>query len=108
MKIEILSENQIALIRSETPLEDPAQVAETLATLKASGYHYVLLDLLAFDWMSSKGIGVILWICTQLAEVDAELILLTDSPVLRNTFEITNIDELMSIYPSREEALQSL
>ncbi|MGK5094141.1 STAS domain-containing protein [Deltaproteobacteria bacterium TL4] len=106
MEIEILSENQIALIRSETPLEKAAQVKEPLEKLKSSGYRYVLLDLLKFDWISSEGIGVILWSFHLLAEEDVQLILLIDAPVLLKTFETININELVSIYPSQKKALQ--
>ncbi len=59
--------------------------------------------LILLDWIASQEIVTIMWTLKDLAEEGHRLCLLVDSPVLLKTFETTQLDQLVSIYASKEE-----
>lgn len=108
MEVEIISENSIVLIRPEGQLEEFGEFKDKLEELMSSGYQHFLLDLFHLDWVTSKEIGSILWIFKNLEETGSKLYLLTDSKLILKTIKTTGIDELLTIFKSKTEALESL
>jgi anti-sigma B factor antagonist len=108
METEILNENSTAIWRLRDELEDPNLLKGPMAEFKASGLRCMLLDLEEKEWLSSSEIGVVMWIFKELDGSGAELSLLAVSPFIMKTIKVTGIDQLLSVYESRADALEKI
>ena len=108
MDIEILEDKNAVIWRLYHELEDPTLLKEPMAEFKTSGIRTMLLDLEAKEWLSSSEIGVVMWIFKELDDAGAELCLLADSPFVMKTVKVTVIDQLLSVYESKEDALATI
>jgi|APSaa5957512622_1039677.scaffolds.fasta_scaffold131740_2 anti-sigma B factor antagonist len=108
MHTEILKENNVVIWRPDTELEDPSHLQGAMEEFKSSGMHSVLLDLMEKEWLSSSEIGVVMWVFKELDGMGSKLSLLAASPFVMKTIQVTGIDQLLSVFDSREAALSSL
>jgi anti-sigma B factor antagonist len=105
MHIETLQEGHSALVRPEAGLPEPGELKAVIETLKLGGYRSILLDLLHREWLSSAEIGSVMWLFKQLEETGSRLYLLADSSFILKTIHVTGIDQLLTIFDSKEKAL---
>ena len=108
METEILKESNAVIWQLQEELEDPTQLNEPIKEFKTLGLKTVMLDLLDKEWLSSSEIGVVMWIFKELDGAGADLCLLAISPFVLKTIKVTGIDQLLPVFDSREEALESI
>ena len=68
----------------------------------------VMLDFEQLVYISSAGLRAVLLIAKTLRSRDAKFALCSLSEQIRGVFEISGFDKIISIYPSRAEALSFL
>lgn len=78
-----------------------------LSRLLSEGEQRIIIDLGQVTFIDSSGITTLV-VSTRQAKSQQGSILITNlSPKIAYTFEITMMEEVLEIYPSREEAIQS-
>ncbi len=108
MEIETLNQNDVALIRFKTSLEDTKKIKNQFDQLELAQYQHVLLDMRHQNWLSSREIGTLMAIYKQLSEIDISFSILANSPVMLQTVQATGMDYLFSVYESKEQALKNI
>jgi anti-sigma B factor antagonist len=69
------------------------------------GAQVVVVDLDAATFVDSITLGVLLGAFRRLQNRHGELRVACANPVIRRIFEITQLDRVLALYPSRDEAL---
>jgi anti-sigma B factor antagonist len=77
---------------------------ELLGVITA-GAQVVVVDLDATTFIDSVTLGVILGAVRRLQNRHGELRVSSANPAIRRTFEITQLDRVLAVYASRDEAL---
>ena len=72
------------------------------------GATYLVLDLSRVTFMDSMALGVLLGALKRLRPREGELRLVVPSSDLRRIFEITLLDQVFTLVPTRHEALSEL
>jgi anti-sigma B factor antagonist len=72
------------------------------------GIHKCIIDISEIRYMNSSGIGVLITILTKLRNKGGEVALLKPSEQVKKLLVITKLNNIFSIYDSKEEALKSL
>lgn len=72
------------------------------------GIHNCIIDISEIRYMNSSGIGVLITILTKLRNKGGEVALLKPSEQVKKLLVITKLNNIFSIYDSKEEALESL
>lgn len=108
MQTEIMKENGLVIWKLDDELEDPGKLKGPMEEFRSSELRTLLLDMSGKEWLSSSEIGVVMWIFKELDNMDHELCLLSVSPFVMKTVRVTGIDQLLSVYENREEALAAV
>jgi len=74
----------------------------------AVGETVFLFDLEGLEYISSAGLRSILSITKKLKARNGKIVLASLQNIVREVFEISGFSKILTIYPSREEALSSL
>jgi len=64
----------------------------------------VIIDLEGLEYMSSSGLGIIIRLHRDLSDMDKKLLLAAANKNVREILEISNINKLIPMYTSMEEA----
>lgn len=72
------------------------------------GIHKCIIDISEIRYMNSSGIGVLITILTKLRNKGGEVALLKPSEQVKKLLVITKLNNIFSIYDSKEDALKSL
>ena len=78
------------------------------AFLEIQGATHVLVDLTRVSFMDSTALGAIVRNVRELGEDGAEVQVVLPSGSARRIFEITTLDRVLPVAPSREEGLAAL
>jgi anti-sigma B factor antagonist len=71
------------------------------------GYRTVLLDLGEIDYMRSTGLGALLELFERLKEKGCRLAIASPPILIKNLFQCTAVTEILPVYSSVEEAIES-
>ena len=66
----------------------------------------VVLDLTAVTFLDSTGLGTIVGALRRLREAEGELLVVLPESPARRIFEITGLDQVLSVRPTRTDALE--
>ncbi|WMN07132.1 STAS domain-containing protein [Marivirga arenosa] len=72
------------------------------------GIKKCIIDISNVRYMNSSGIGVLITILTKLRNKEGEVVLLNPSEQVKKLLLITKLNNIFTIYDSKEEALKSL
>ena len=81
---------------------------ETIRTLIQDGDRAVILDFEKLVYISSAGLRAVLMTAKNLWKRDATFALCSLSNIVREVFEVSGFDRIISIHPTQEEALASV
>lgn len=70
-----------------------------------SGEKFVMLDLSQLDFITSSGLGAIMFLAKSLKEIDGKFALFSLQEQVMDIFEISGFPSIMSIFPTHVEAL---
>jgi anti-anti-sigma factor len=79
-----------------------------LMALLQDGRKAMLIDLAGLDYLSSAGIRVLLVLFKHAADAKVSMAILRPPAHVAEILEIAGLDDILTIYPSAEEAAQSL
>ena len=72
------------------------------------GVNKCIIDISEVRYMNSSGIGVLITLLTKLRNKDGEVVLLNPSDQVKKLLVITKLNNIFSIFDTKEEALQHL
>ncbi len=71
-----------------------------------SGRETVVVDLTGATFIDSSSLGVLISAHRRLTQREGHLVVATDVPAVRKTFQITGLDSVLDVVASRDEALR--
>jgi anti-sigma B factor antagonist len=106
LESEALSERMFVVsVRGEADLHSAPELRERLSAILDEGAELVLLDLSETTFIDSMALGVILVNAKRLRASGGRLELIVGTSDIRRVFEITMLDRVLVIHPSRAQAV---
>ena len=81
---------------------------EAIRTVIEDGDRAVILDFEKLVYISSAGLRAVLMTAKNLWKQDSTFALCSLSEVVREVFQVSGFDKIITIHPTREEALASV
>jgi anti-sigma B factor antagonist len=107
--VETLADGAVVVaVHGEADLHSASQLRERLNAVADDGAERVFVDLSDTDFIDSMALGVLLSTGKRLRADGGQLELIVPKPELRRIFEITMLDRILDMHPSRELALGGL
>ena len=94
----------IVSVAGEVDLHSAPELRARLSALASEGVTRVTVDLTEATFLDSMALGVLLGARKRLADASADLDLVVATPEIGRVFEITMLDRVFQIYPTRTAA----
>ena len=109
MDIDVTQASGVTVVspRGDIDMATVDEVRRTLAGLIDGGQSRVLMDLGGVGYMDSSGMGALVAAMKQARAAGGDVRLCALQDDVRGIFEMTRLIKVMSIHPTREEALAS-
>jgi anti-sigma B factor antagonist len=95
-------------LAGEVDLYTAPEFKQQLLEVIAQGAKMVLVDLTDTTFIDSTTLGVLVGGVKRLRTNDGQLALICDDRNITKIFEITGLDKVFTIYPTREDAVAQL
>lgn len=99
---------QLVVVRGDVDLYTAPELRERLNDLIAAGNTRLLVDLAEASFIDSTTLGVLVGAIKRLREQDGRLALACDDRTVLRVFEITGLDRVIALHPTRDEAIAAL
>ena len=86
---------------------DCQEVEWKMEELSKAGKKIVVIDMGQVTFIDSTGLGIFAMCSGKLKTMGGRLLLAAPSPPVENVFKLTNVNTILSIYPTLQEALAS-
>ena len=100
--------HHVIAVRGEIDLFTAPELKRVLTEAIESGEHRVVIDLTEVTFLDSTALGVLIGGVKRLRSRDGALAIVNTDGSIAKTFQITGLDQIFTILPSREEALAAL
>lgn len=115
-KMEVIQQKHVPLPPSslvfefsgEINLYNSQVIKENLETLITKGYLYFFLDFDQVSYIDSSGLGVCLGIHSRLSKNKGFIRIVSPSEKVRYVLELTKLKSLLQIFPTLEQAANSI
>lgn len=105
-----ISDDDIVLIKIEGELsvftEEYDMLHKEIAAYIKMGLYRFIIDVKGVTYVDSSGLGLIIRLATHAFKQDSRICLLYDSPQVERVLYVSNIDKIVHIVPTVEEAYQ--
>src|SRR5258705_10396041 len=109
IKTEELGDSRALIsLAGEVDLYTAPEFKQQLLEVIAQGAKTVVVDLSNTTFIDSTTLGVLVGGVKRLRPNDGQLVLVCDDRNITKIFEITGLDRVFTIYPTREDALAAL
>lgn len=98
----------IIVVGGEVDFEVSPQLKARLTRAIKAGSRRLILDLADVTFIDSTAIGVLAGLVDRLDELGGSLSLVCTHEKVMQIFEITGLDNVVTVHPSREDALASV
>ena len=98
----------VIALAGEVDLYTAPEFKQKLLDVIADGARYVIVDFSETTFIDSTTLGVLVSGVKRLRENDGQLSLVCSDRNITKIFEITGLDRVFSIYPTRSEAVAEL
>ena len=106
VRTEQLADNEYVIsLAGEVDLYTAPEFKQQLLDAIANGARYVVVDFTDTTFIDSTTLGVLVGGVKRLRSNDGELALVCADRNITKIFEITGLDRVFTIYPTREEAV---
>ena len=105
---EIDAETQVIELGGEIDLYTAPEFKERMVALIEDGKKRIVVDLSAASFIDSTTLGVLVGGVKRLRPADGSLALVCTDQNITKIFEITGLDRVFPIHPSRDEALAAV
>ena len=102
------TERQVLAVRGEIDVSTAPALKQALEQSIDSGHNRIVIDLAQTESLDSAALGVLIGAVRRLRPTDGALVLANITDNVAKTFEITGLDQIFTILPSREAALEAL
>ncbi|HCX76919.1 MAG TPA: anti-sigma F factor antagonist [Algoriphagus sp.] len=100
--------HHILRIQGEIDASNSVQLDESIRSLADNGAKSILVDGSDLEYISSAGLGVFMSYLEDFQEQGVSLKILALDPKVFEVFKILGLDQLISIFPTKEEAIQEV
>ncbi len=97
----------VVSVTGDADLHSAPELRDRLGELVDEGTTRVVVDLTETTFVDSMTLGVLLGSMKRLGTAGGRLELVVSRPDIRRIFEITMLDRVFELYPSREQALEA-
>jgi anti-sigma B factor antagonist len=101
-------ERHVVAVRGEIDLFTAPDMKATLLEIIDAGKTRIVVDLTETDFLDSTALGVLIGTVKRLRARDGALTIVNVDANIAKTFEITGLDQIFTIVPTREEAIAAL
>ena len=101
-------DSYVIALAGEVDLYTAPEFKQQLLDVIANGAKYVVVDFSDTTFIDSTTLGVLVGGVKRLRTNDGQLALVSSDRNITKIFEITGLDRVFSIYPSRDEAVANV
>jgi anti-sigma B factor antagonist len=96
----------ILILRGEIDASNSVELDSAISQVVQDGAKNILIDCSALDYISSAGLGVFMSYLEEFEENKVKMVIFGLKDKVFQVFHILGLDQLMSIRPTKEEALE--
>lgn len=101
-------DRHVVAVAGEIDLFTAPELKATLAEVAESGRSRIVVDLTKTTFLDSTALGVLIGAVKRLRSRDGVLTIVNVDQNIAKTFEITGLDQIFTIRPTRAEAIDAL
>jgi anti-sigma B factor antagonist len=101
-------ERHVLAVRGEIDLFTAPELKQVLAEAIEGGRIRIIVDLTDTTFLDSTALGVLIGAVKRLRSRDGALAIVNVDDNIAKTFEITGLDQIFTIVPTREEAVDAV
>ncbi len=101
-------ERHVLAVRGEIDLFTAPELKQVLAESIEAGRVRIVVDLTETTFLDSTALGVLIGAVKRLRSRDGALAIVNIDENIAKTFEITGLDQIFTIVPTREEAVDAV
>jgi anti-sigma B factor antagonist len=101
-------ERHLIAVRGEIDLFTAPDLKATLLGAIDAGKNRIVVDLTDTAFLDSTALGVLIGAIKRVRARDGALTIVNVDPNIAKTFEITGLDQIFTISPTRDEAIAAL
>jgi anti-sigma B factor antagonist len=102
------AERHVLAVRGEIDLFTAPELKQVLAESIEAGRVRIIVDLTETTFLDSTALGVLIGAVKRLRSRDGALAIVNVDENIAKTFEITGLDQIFTILPSREAAVDAV
>jgi anti-sigma B factor antagonist len=102
------AERHVIAVRGEIDLFTAPELKHKLGEAIEAGRRQIVVDLSETTFLDSTALGVLIGAVKRLRSDSGRLVLVNVDVNIAKTFEITGLDQIFTILPTREEAIAAL
>ena len=102
------TERHVLAVRGEIDLFTAPELKQVLAESIEAGRVRIIVDLTDTTFLDSTALGVLIGAVKRLRSREGVLTIVNTDPNIAKTFEITGLDQIFTIRPTRDEAVEAL
>jgi anti-sigma B factor antagonist len=102
------AERHVIAVRGEIDLFTAPELKQKLGEAIEAGRRQIVVDLTQTSFLDSTALGVLIGAVKRLRSDSGRLVLVNVDANIAKTFEITGLDQIFTILPTREEAIAAL
>jgi len=102
------AQRHLVAVRGEIDLFTAPELKQVLTEAVEQGKSQVVVDLSETTFLDSTALGVLIGAVKRLRSKEGALAIVNRDRSIAKTFEITGLDQVFTILPSRDEALDAL
>ena len=98
----------VVAVGGEIDLFTAPELKSAIGEALESGHTRIVVDLTETTFLDSTALGVLIGAVKRLRSRDGVLTIVNTDPNIAKTFEITGLDQIFTIRPTRDEAVRAL
>jgi anti-sigma B factor antagonist len=98
----------VVAVSGEIDLFTAPELKSALGEALESNHSRIVVDLTRTTFLDSTALGVLIGAVKRLRSRDGALTIVNTDPNIAKTFEITGLDQIFTIRPTRDEAVAAL
>ena len=102
------AERHVIAVRGEIDLFTAPELKQELGEAIEAGRNQIVVDLTETSFLDSTALGVLIGAVKRLRSDSGRLVLVNVDTNIAKTFEITGLDQIFTILPTRDEAIAAL
>jgi anti-sigma B factor antagonist len=102
------AERHVLAVRGEIDLFTAPELKQVLAESIEAGRIRIIVDLTDTTFLDSTALGVLIGAVKRLRSRDGALAIVNIDDNIAKTFEITGLDQIFTIVPTRDEAIDAV